>query len=36
MKLKEALSLYLLVDRALQTRQTYEKFLRRFVDAIGP
>ncbi|WP_169239919.1 tyrosine-type recombinase/integrase, partial [Candidatus Roseilinea sp. NK_OTU-006] len=36
MKLKEALSLYLLVDRAPQTRQTYEKFLRRFVAAIGP
>lgn len=36
MKLKEALSLYLLVDRAPQTRQTYEKFLRRFVEAIGP
>lgn len=36
MKLKEALSLYLLVDRAPQTRQTYEKFLRRFVTAIGP
>jgi len=36
MKLKEALALFLLVDRAKQTRETYEKFLRRFVNAIGP
>jgi site-specific recombinase XerD len=36
MKLKDALAAFLLVDRAKQTRETYEKFLRRFVNAIGP
>lgn len=36
MKLKEALAAFLLVDRAKQTRETYEKFLRRFINAIGP
>ena len=36
MKLKEALASFLLVDRAPQSRETYRKFLIRFVDAIGP
>lgn len=36
MRLQEALQQYLLVDRALQTRATYEKFLTKFVTAIGP
>jgi site-specific recombinase XerD len=36
MKLKQALALFLLVDRADQTRDTYRKFLSRFVGAVGP
>jgi integrase len=36
MKLKEALDLFPLVDRADQTRETYRKFLTRFVVAVGP
>jgi len=36
MKLREALEAFLRVDRAEQTRRTYETFLTRFVDAIGP
>jgi integrase len=36
MKLKNALELFLAVDRARQTTQTYAKFLRPFVLAIGP
>jgi integrase len=36
MKLKEALDAFLLVDRARQSRDTYRKFLTRFIKAIGP
>jgi integrase/recombinase XerD len=36
MKLIQALELFLLEDRAPQTRETYRKFLVRFVEAIGP
>jgi integrase/recombinase XerC len=35
-KLKEALNIFLMVDRAEQTRDTYCRFLTRFVNAIGP
>jgi site-specific recombinase XerD len=36
MKLKQALELFLLEDRAPQSRETYRRFLVRFVEAIGP
>jgi integrase len=36
MKLNQALELFLLVDRASASRETYRKFLVRFVQAIGP
>jgi integrase len=36
MKLKEALEQYLKVDHSQATRETYRKFLVRFVAAIGP
>lgn len=36
MRLNQALELFLLADRAAQTRDTYRKFLVRFVGAIGP
>lgn len=36
MQLQEALRLYLLVDRARSTQQTYEQMLSRFVADLGP
>ncbi|MFA7386065.1 MAG: hypothetical protein WCZ87_00235 [Thiohalobacteraceae bacterium] len=36
MQLQEALRLYLLVDRAVSTQQTYERLLSRLVADIGP
>jgi integrase/recombinase XerD len=36
MKLKQALELFLLEDRARASRETYRRFLSRFVAAIGP
>jgi integrase/recombinase XerD len=36
MKIKEALELYLAVDRAKATRNTYSKFLSRFINTLGP
>ena len=36
MQLQEALRLYLLVDRAHSTQQTYERMLSRFVADLGP
>lgn len=36
MLLKEALDLFLQVDRSVETQATYRKFLARFVAAIGP
>ena len=36
MKLKEALDLFLSIDRSDETHRTYQRFLTRFVNALGP